>query len=322
MTSTTLSLSPIIDLTSDAIVLVSSSSPTPSPAKRMVQSPPAAKRRHAKLVKASPPKKVGSKRPNVLLAKKWDEQQDVTGWWVSEKLDGVRGYWNGAHFVSRLGNIFHAPAFFTAHLPTDHHLDGELFMGRNLFEQTVGIVKRHDGGDLWKKLTFMVFDVPSLKQTTFEARQAFLRTCVADCPYAKAVEQRVCRSNAALWESLNDVEALGAEGLMLRQPRSAYVGGRSNTLLKVKSFSDDEAIVVGYEDGKGKYEGLVGSLKVRNRGGVRFSVGSGLTDSHRRKPPTVGSMITYRFQELTAAGVPRFPTFVGVAIDKAWDESK
>ncbi|KAH9126135.1 hypothetical protein LEN26_009415 [Aphanomyces euteiches] len=255
--------------------------------------------------------------PKLLLAKKW-EQQNIVGWWMSEKLDGVRGYWNGKHFVSRLGNVFHAPAFFTKDLPTDHHLDGELFMGRNMFEATVGVVKRHDGGDKWKAITFMAFDVPT-HNGNFEARQAFLRDLVAPCEYVKVVEHLVCASEEMLLKELARVEALGAEGLMLRQPRSAYVRSRSSTLLKVKTFSDDEAIVTGYEKGKGKYLGKVGSLQVRNRNGVAFCVGSGLTDSHRSKPPKIGSMITYRYQELTAADVPRFPTFVGIAIDKSWD---
>lgn len=45
------------------------------------------------------------------------------------------------------------------------------------------------------------------------------------------------------------MEELGGEGLMLRKAGSLYVGGRSTTLLKVKSFVDDEAIVKGHEAG-------------------------------------------------------------------------
>ncbi|ETW09986.1 hypothetical protein H310_00397 [Aphanomyces invadans] len=258
--------------------------------------------------------------PKLLLAQKW-QGQDVVGWWISEKFDGVRGYWTGADFVSRVGNVFGAPDFFKQNLPTNHHLDGELFLGRRMFEQTVGIVKSHNASDKWKRLKFMVFDIPTLQGHDFEARQAFVKSLVADCPYVEVVTQTRCTSEAMMLKTLADVQALGAEGLMLRQPRSHYVGSRSSSLLKVKTFLDDEAIVVGYENGKGKYAGVVGSLKVRNRANKAFSVGAGMTDVMRADPPKVGTIVTYRYQETTQAGIPRFPTFVGIAIDKEWPQS-
>ena len=63
-------------------------------------------------------------------------------------------------------------------------------------------------------------------------------------------------------ELLKEVEGEGGEGLMLRRPGSLYEGKRSGTLLKVKSFFDAEAEVVGYEAGKGKHKGATGALKV------------------------------------------------------------
>src|ERR1700754_1612247 len=47
--------------------------------------------------------------PPLLLAERWDNAQDLAGWWLSEKLDGVRAYWDGHRLISRLGNTFHAP---------------------------------------------------------------------------------------------------------------------------------------------------------------------------------------------------------------------
>jgi len=46
---------------------------------------------------------------------------------MSEKLDGVRAYWDGKQFLSRQGNLYHAPAWFTEHLPAVP-LDGELWI--------------------------------------------------------------------------------------------------------------------------------------------------------------------------------------------------
>lgn len=102
---------------------------------------------------------------------------------------------------------------------------------------------------------------------------------------------------------------------MLRQPGSSYRAGRDSTLLKVKSFDDDEAEVIAHEAGKGKHTGALGALRCRNRAGKVFNVGTGFSDAQRRDPPKVGEIITYRYQELTKDGIPRFPTFVGARAD-------
>src|SRR5213078_1892631 len=64
----------------------------------------------------------------LLLAESWDNTADLTDWWMSEKLDGVRAYWDGKQFLSRQGNIYHAPDWFIEGLPTVP-LDGELWLG-------------------------------------------------------------------------------------------------------------------------------------------------------------------------------------------------
>jgi NAD-dependent DNA ligase len=111
------------------------------------------------------------------------------------------------------------------------------------------------------------------------------------------------------------VIGLGGEGLMLRQPQSLYEVGRSTTLYKVKTFLDAEARVVEHLPGEGKHVGRLGALMVEMPNGTRFSVGTGFTDAERRSPPPIGALITYRYQELTDRGVPRFPTFVRVRSD-------
>ncbi len=49
--------------------------------------------------------------------------------------------------------------------------------------------------------------------------------------------------------------------------------------------------------------------------GREFSVGTGFSDAERGAPPPVGSVITFRYQELSDGGVPRFPSYVGVRRD-------
>jgi DNA ligase 1 len=80
---------------------------------------------------AKPPKTL-VKPPPLLLAESWDGDLDPKGFWMSEKLDGVRAFWDGKQFLSRLGNRYHAPAWFTEGLPLEP-LDGELWIDRKKF---------------------------------------------------------------------------------------------------------------------------------------------------------------------------------------------
>jgi len=260
--------------------------------------------------KAAAPKPVVTPKevPEILLAHKWDGEQDIAGWWMSEKLDGVRAYWDGTKFLSRLGNVYHAPAWFTEGFPS-FPLDGELFVGRGLFQDTVSIVRRHNAGDLWKKVKYLVFDTPGFDKRV-EDRFKVVNKVVEFMPYGEAVAQSQCKSIDYLMKALTLMDAAGGEGLMLRQPESLYEAGRSHSLLKVKTFHDAEATVTGYTKGKGRHKGRCGALEVRAADGTEFKVGTGMSDAQRDNPPMIGATITYRYQELTNAGVPRFPSFV------------
>jgi DNA ligase-1 len=259
--------------------------------------------------------------PKVLLAKKWErEKDDPVGWWVSEKLDGVRAFWDASKqvFLSRLGNEYPAPSWFTAGFPDAVDLDGELFGGRGAFQFTVGVAKTQGSKD-WAKLVYKVFDAPSCKTETFEERMELARGVVAaaSSKHIEWVEHTKCTSLAHLDELFAEIEKLGGEGLMVREPGSQYAAGRSSSLLKIKSFHDGEAEVLAHEAGKGKYAGMVGALRCRMASGKMFKVASGLSDQQRARPPAVGSIVVYKCQELTNDGIPRFPVFVGVSADKA-----
>lgn len=272
--------------------------------------------------KAKSKKKPTVTPPAILLAGKWTPDIDPTGWWMSEKLDGVRGYWTGKEMLSRLGNPFYLPEWFTLQLPS-YALDGELWMGRKMFQETVSIVRTQGGSnEIWKKVKYAVFDAPK-NPGTFEDRMKFLSKWVYSKHLGKptggediyVLEQTVCRGTNHLIRTLDKVSKIGGEGLMLREPGSFYEGCRSSTLLKVKTFSDDEATVVGYEDGKGRHKGRVGSI-ILSWEGKEFKVGTGLSDRERENPPPIGSKITFKYQELSAGGIPRFPVYDGPSIDK------
>jgi len=263
----------------------------------------AAKPKEAKAIGLAPP---------LLLAESWDGVTDPAGWWLSEKLDGVRAFWDGKQFWSRLGNLFHAPDWFVAGLPKVT-LDGELWLGRKKFQRAVSIVRRHDKPDLWNEVRYVVFDAPN-QEKGFEARMEFVREALqtAQPPYALAHDHMRCQGLNHLRKELARLEALGGEGLMLRRPGSRYESGRSATLLKVKTFHDAEARVLKHLEGSGRHIGRLGALLVELPNGTTFSVGTGFSDAEREEPPTVGSLITFRYQELSEAGVPRFPSYVGL----------
>jgi DNA ligase-1 len=253
--------------------------------------------------------------PAILLAESWSPDADVTGWWLSEKLDGVRAYWNGTQFVSRQGNRFYAPDWFVAGLP-NMPLDGELWLGRKAFQRTVSIVRRQGGSDHWRELRYVIFDAPGCSGV-FENRLALVTRRLAEHrpAFAEPLHHHRCRNTAHLQEELNRIVSLGGEGLMLRQPGSRYEVGRSTTLLKAKRFHDAEACVIGHQPGAGRHKGRLGALAVVLPDGTEFAVGTGFTDAQREQPPAVGSTITFRYQELTDRGVPRFPSFVRVRQD-------
>jgi DNA ligase-1 len=236
---------------------------------------------------------------------------------MSEKLDGVRAYWNGKQFLSRQGNLYHAPAWFIEGLPTVP-LDGELWIDRKKFQRTVSIVRRQDKNDLWNEVKFRVFDAPA-PPGGFEERLNFLREALAEssAKFALVHAHERCKSLDSLRAELARIESLGGEGLMLRQPNSKYVAGRSSTLLKVKAFHDAEAIVVGHQSGAGRHKGRMGALLVRLADGTDFAIGTGFSDREREQPPSIGATVTFRYQELSDAGVPRFPSWVGVRLDVA-----
>ncbi|TPX72655.1 hypothetical protein SpCBS45565_g00224 [Spizellomyces sp. 'palustris'] len=261
-------------------------------------------------------------KPALLLATKWNEKHDPTGWWISEKYDGVRAYWDSKaqKMVSRLGNVFGVPEWFTRDLPKDMDLDGELWAGYGGFSRAVSVIKtliptQNPIPPTWSCLTYQIFDTPT--QDPFETRLALLQQYMStiNTRHLFLVAHRQCTSREDLREELDRVERRGGEGVMLRRAGSLYIGKRDASLRKLKRGLDGECVVVGYEEGKGRNEGVVGSLKCRLENDKVFWIGSGLTDEDRRCPPPVGSVVTFRFMELTKEGIPRHASFVGVRID-------
>ena len=257
-------------------------------------------------------------RPNLLLAQvyDWDGRQDPAQYWVSEKYDGVRASWDGERLRFRSGRLVDAPSWFAARFPKVA-LDGELWLGRKKFAQLAGIVnKKTPVDDEWRDVRFMIFELPGATGP-FTERIEQIRKIVdtAGVSWLQMVDHFRVADNKALKQRLNEVVRLGGEGLMLHRADSLYHGGRSQDLLKVKQWLDNEAKVIGHRAGTGKYQGMLGALEVETEKGVRFLLGTGFSDYERIHPPPVGSTITYRYTGLTAAGLPRFPAFLRIRLE-------
>ena len=245
--------------------------------------------------------------PDLMLAKVYDCHDDVTMFWVSEKLDGVRARWDGKHLISRGGKIFAAPIWFIQDFP-DIALDGELWMGRGQYEDVVSVVRRQIPHKGWKSVKFMIFDLPD-HGGMFTQRVAAMEA-ITETPYLQVIKQFRVNSSKELMDKLNEIVAQGGEGLMLHRETALYHSGRSDDLLKLKPFEDAEAVVVGYKPGQGKNTGLMGAIQVRMDNGKLFYIGSGFTQKQRKNPPEIGSLVTYRYQGFTQSGIPRFAVFL------------
>ena len=249
--------------------------------------------------------------PALLLAQVYRPGLPLQDYWVSEKYDGVRGFWDGRTLRTRGGETVQAPAWFTAGWP-EVPMDGELWAGRGRFSHAQSTTRQQQPGDVaWRQIRFMVFDLPGDKGT-FDQRLPALNALFESLgqPWVQAVPQRRVANDAALQALLHRTVRAGGEGLMLHRGASLYRAGRSDDLIKVKTHEDTEARVVAHLPGKGRHAGRLGALLVETPSGQRFRLGAGFSDADRERPPPVGSWVTYRFRGTHDGGLPRFASFV------------
>ena len=251
--------------------------------------------------------------PLVMLAKPWETGLNPADFLVSEKLDGVRALWDGSRLRFRSGRLIAAPDWFKAALPAVA-LDGELWLGRRRFEVLSGTVRKEMPVDAqWQQVRYMVFDLPG-DPRPFAQRAAHLAELlpVSGPAWLQAVAQRRVEDAASLQALLDETLKGGGEGLVLHRADALWVAGRSDAVRKLKAQPDEEAEVVGYQPGTGKYQGQMGALLLKTPDGLRFALGTGFSDAQRAQPPAIGSWVTYRYRDRTATGKPRFASFVRV----------
>lgn len=250
-----------------------------------------------------------------MLPQIYRHEQNIMGWWMSEKLDGVRGYWDGERLWSKNGQPFYPPTQFTQELPP-FALEGELWAGRNRFEFTTATVLRQQPHPGWLELKFAIFDVPQ-QDKTFRQRIALAQQWFQHHPssYAFVIEQIPINSEHHLQQEQQRISDLGGEGLIARDPNALYTAGRSHSICKIKPYQDDEAMVIGHINGNGRNSGHLGALVVQKPDGITFKIGTGFSQSERENPPPVGTTITYKYNGFYNSGIPKFPVFLRLRSD-------
>lgn len=246
-------------------------------------------------------------KPELLLLKTYKDQ-NITGWVMSEKLDGIRAYWNGKHLISRGGKIIHAPKWFTENYPP-FEIDGELWTKRGDFEHISSIVRDKNPSEEWREIKHCIFEVPHAKGNLSERLK---KVTPYEGKTIKIIKQIAVKDKAHLQWYLKEIEKKSGEGVVVRDPNTPYIDKRTSKALKVKTFQDAECKVLGYTRGKGKYKEVTGAIECQLESGVTFKIGTGLSDKTRANPPKIGAMVTFKYQSLTKYGKPRFPVYLRV----------
>ena len=252
-------------------------------------------------------------QPMLMHAKWWQGGQAPSAFLVSEKLDGVRAFWDGQALRFRSGRLIAAPDWFTVSLPKTA-LDGELWLGRGRFDELSGIVRHRVPVDAdWRGVRYMVFDLPGSADTFSERTEHMKQVLLqAPQPWLQVVAQQRVPDAAALQNLLTQTVKDGGEGLVLHRANALWSPGRSDALLKLKPVPDEEARVVAHVPGKGRHQGRLGALLLEMPNGQRFALGTGFTDAQRTDPPSVGTVVTFRYRDRTPRGLPKFASFLRV----------
>ncbi|MGB0936334.1 MAG: DNA ligase [Colwellia sp.] len=262
-------------------------------------------------------------KPKIQQGKRYKHPVQIDKYWVSEKLDGMRGYWDGTRLISKQGHLIPTPYWFTLNWPK-LAMDGELWIKRDSFQALMSCIKTKlplreytlqtlpaSSNSCWQEIRFMIFDLPN-HTGDFSQRIEAMKEIIEQHPsdYLSMIKQFKLESNEQLHQMLEKIVANQAEGLMLHLGSSYYQQGRTSALLKVKLAQDGEAKVLSYIKGKGKYKNILGSMRVSTLDGVTFKIGSGFSDQDRRNPPAIGSIITFQYNGKTQAGIPRFARYI------------
>ena len=239
-------------------------------------------------------------------AKLFNYTQNIDNWLMSEKLDGIRAYWDGKELKTRQGNTLFAPSWFTKNFPP-FELDGELWSKRMDFENIQSTVLGNQNSEKWYQIGYHIFEVPNAKGDFIErlklAQEWFLANKNS---HVHIIPQKMCKNRQDLEEYLKEIIHNKGEGVMLKNPNALYEKGRTDSLLKVKQFEDMEGKVIALNYTKETLKSLV--IELPNK--TIFNLGNGFTQEQRNNPPEVGSIVTFKYYGFTKNGKPKFASFL------------
>jgi len=215
---------------------------------------------------------------------------NVEGWFMSEKLDGMRAYWDGKQFWSKNGVLINLPESFKA-LPS-YPLDGELWGG---YEETnVNYLLKLICGKKkkvkidWTAIKFCVFDAPDI-DATYDKRHDFLRTNFTEYCNSNIslIPIQKCDGKNHLEKYLEEIINKGGEGIMIHHPDLLYRPGRTHNLLKVKKHFESVVTFLNVKSDSYYF------LCEQENGAEAFVT---CTPAEYSSPPTFGTKLTVRHQ--------------------------
>jgi len=238
------------------------------------------------------------------------DTQNIDGWYMSEKLDGIRGYWDGKQLLSKNGNPIYAPNYFTKNFPP-FALDGELWSQRNDFEFIQNTVLDDTPSKQWENITYNIFEVPNQKGDFISRLQkAHNWFQTHRNQYVKIIKQIKCKDKDDLQNYLTQIIHLKGEGVIIKDGMQEYHTGRSPYILKVKQAQDMEGVIIAHnlrDDQK-----TLKSLVIKLENGVVFNLGGGLSEAERIDPPKIGEVVTFKYYGFTKNNKPKFASFMRV----------
>eukprot|EP01127_Copromyxa_protea_P014851 TRINITY_DN4197_c0_g1_i1.p1 TRINITY_DN4197_c0_g1~~TRINITY_DN4197_c0_g1_i1.p1 ORF type:complete len:722 (+),score=134.76 TRINITY_DN4197_c0_g1_i1:213-2168(+) len=252
----------------------------------------------------------------MMHGREWNVEQDPTDWLVSEKLDGVRAFWDGTHLYSRRGKIIPAPEEFIELLPRGVTLEGELWLGYESFNTLISILKLNDTtrvSELWEDIKFCIFDAPRHPGHYLE-RLSFARDAISGCDESRinTIVVEKCLGFDHLNKILSDVTDRKGEGLMLYHPQSTYTSGRTSLLLKVKAYSEDDVKFI-------KCNPNSYTFICEQRDGTPCIVKCSGFD-YENAPPT-GTVLTVKYSGVHKKSQKmKYPFLLKIRPDLVWDE--
>jgi len=271
-----------------------------------------------------------------MLAKKWEDQKKKIEFpcLVQPKLDGIRClatkdglFSRGRKVIESCEHVRNALKPFFKKYP-DALLDGELYTHRlkNDFESIIKAVrksKKHTKPEdlkLQLKVQYHVYDVPRLGKLTeadpFDQRRVALIKSLTglniSAPIIQVATYRA-KNEEVLLRRHSKFLSRGYEGTMVRNRKMPYEGKRSDNLLKMKDFDEDEFQIVEVQEGKGGLVGHAATFVLKTKDGASFRAKmDGSFDRlkwlWKHPKAALGKMCTVSYQGLTnKEKVPRFP---------------